>query len=81
MAGVDKIVEKMKRQPRGISFDEAKKVLEYYGYLHVRSKGSHHQFRNQVGDVTTVKYDNPLKISYVQDILERIGNNLPENHE
>lgn len=73
MAGIDKIIEKMKVQPRGIRYEEAVKVLEYYGYQHVRTKGSHHQFRNQNGDVTTIKFSNPLKISYVTDILARIG--------
>lgn len=47
MAGIDKIVEKMKSQPRGIRYEEAAKVLEYHGYNHVRTKGSHHQFRNK----------------------------------
>ena len=73
MAGVAKIVEKMKAQPRGIRFDEGVKVLEYYGYEHIRTKGSHHQFRNEDGDLTTIKYSKPLKISYVTDILTRIG--------
>jgi len=73
MAGVTKIVEKMKAKPRGIRYEEGAKVLEYYGYKHIRTKGSHHQFRNQDGDLTTIKYSNPLKISYVTDILARIG--------
>ncbi|MDR1703252.1 MAG: type II toxin-antitoxin system HicA family toxin [Clostridiales bacterium] len=73
MAGVDKIVEKMKTQPKGIRFDEGAKVLEHYGYHHVRTNGSHYHFRNQAGDLTTIKYSNPLKISYVTDILTRIG--------
>ena len=73
MAGVAKIVEKMKEQPRGIRYEEGAKVLEHYGYQHIRTKGSHHQFRNQDGDLTTIKYSNPLKISYVTDILARIG--------
>ena len=32
MAGVDKIIEKMKRQPIGIRPEEAEKVLKAYGY-------------------------------------------------
>ena len=73
MASVDKIVAKMKRQPNGIRYEEAAKVLEYYGYSHVRTKGSHRQFRNNNGDVTTVQYGNPVDKSYVMDILERTG--------
>ena len=41
MAAVDKIVEKMKRQPNGISMAEADEVLAANGYRLVRQKGSH----------------------------------------
>ena len=73
MAGINKIVEKMKSQPNGIRFDEAVKVLNHHGYKEVRTKGSHHQFRNDDGDLTTIQYGNPIKKSYVKDILKRIG--------
>jgi hypothetical protein len=42
MAGVEKIVEKMNRQPHGIRFEEIAKVLNYFGCIKVRSDGSHH---------------------------------------
>ena len=32
MSSVDKIIEKMKRQPNGIRPDEAERVLNAYGY-------------------------------------------------
>lgn len=32
MPDITKIVQKMKRQPNGIRFQEVTKVLEYYGY-------------------------------------------------
>ena len=73
MAGIDKLVEKMKNQPSGIRFDEASRVLEHYGYRQVRKKGSHRQFRNDAGDLTTVQYGNPIGKGYVNDILKRIG--------
>ncbi|WP_020007904.1 hypothetical protein [Salinicoccus albus] len=40
MAGVDKLVGKMKRQPNNIKFSEAEKVLKAYGYELSRVKGS-----------------------------------------
>ncbi len=74
MANVQKIIEKMKRQPNGIRADEADKVLIAYGYEGVRQKGSHKQYLNkETGDLTTVKQENPLKKAYVMDILSRIG--------
>ena len=32
MADIDKLIQKMKRQPNGIRFQEAAKVLEHNGY-------------------------------------------------
>lgn len=74
MAGVDKIIDKMKRQPNGIRLEEAEKVLRAYGYECVRIKGSHGQYLNRAtGDLITVKQETPLKKPYIVDILNRIG--------
>ncbi|MDR1150002.1 MAG: type II toxin-antitoxin system HicA family toxin [Spirochaetaceae bacterium] len=75
MAGVEKIIEKMKRQPNGISLQEADRVLAAHGYRLDRQKGSHCQYINQNGDVLTVVKKNTLKKVYVTAILERIGEN------
>jgi len=71
MPTVEKIVEKMKNQPRGIRLAEAEKVLAAYGYIFKRQRGSHRHYINSTGDVITLK--SPLKISYINEILERIG--------
>jgi predicted RNA binding protein YcfA (HicA-like mRNA interferase family) len=68
---VDKIIEKMKNQPRGIRLEEAEKVLAAYGYVLKRQKGSHRHYLSSTGDLITLK--DPLKISYIIEILERIG--------
>ena len=72
MAGVDKIIGKMKRQPNGINMSEADKVLSANGYKLARQKGSHCHYINSNGDVITIKKENPLKAVYVKDILSRI---------
>lgn len=74
MANIEKIIDKMKRQPNGIRPEEAAKVLRAYGYECVRIKGSHGQYLNKAtGDLITVKLETPLKKAYVVDILNRIG--------
>lgn len=75
--GAEKIINKMKRHPSGIRYNEASKVLESYGYELVRSRGSHRHFRNKQGDVITIKEENPLKAVYVKDVLRRIGRCTP----
>ena len=61
----------MKNQPRGIRLEEAEKVLTAFGYHFKRQRGSHRHYLNDNGDLITLK--EPLKISYVNEILERIG--------
>lgn len=76
MPDIDKLIQKMKRQPNGIRFQELEKVLEYNGYRMKKRKGtSHRSFINNKGDVITIKEDNPLKAVYVKDVLRRIGEN------
>ena len=74
MAGIDKIVFKMKTQPNGISYEEAFKVLEHFGFEFVRQKGSHCHFRRGSGELITIVKETPtIKKCYVSDILARIS--------
>ena len=74
LSNVQKIINKMQRQPNGIRPDEAEKVLKYIGYELVRQKGSHKQYLNKsTGELTTNKQENPLKKVYIMDILNRLS--------
>lgn len=74
MPSVEKIVDKMQRQPNGIRPEEADKVLRAFGYEVVRQKGSHKQYlKIETGELTTIKQENPLKKVYIMDILNRIS--------
>ena len=73
MAGVGKLVDKMKNQPHGITPDEADRVLRHYGYDCKRMEGSHRQYINATGDIITIVARGQLKKAYVVAILERIG--------
>ena len=74
MANVANLITKMKNQPNGIAFQEARRVLEARGYHFIRRKSSHCSFRNDSGDVITiVDRKDTIKKVYVAAILERIG--------
>lgn len=73
MAGIEKIIEKMKNQPNGIRVAELDKVLTHFGYRLDRQRGSHRQYINELGSVITIKDENPLKAVYVKDVLNRIN--------
>ena len=74
VASVKKLVDKMKRQPNGVSPDEAGQVLENYGYKFDRQNGSHKTYVNKDGDVQTIPKRRPvIKPVYVKQILHKIG--------
>ena len=74
MSNIQKIINKMNRQPNGVRPEEAEKVLKYLGYECVRQKGSHKQYLNKAtGELTTIKQENPLKKVYIIDILNRLS--------
>ena len=72
MQSVADIIAKMRRQPNGISIEEAERVLASIGYVFARQKGSHCHYRNANGEVITIKDEYPLKAVYVKDVLSRL---------
>jgi len=64
----------MRKQPHSVSYKEAQKVCEAYGWPLMRNgKGSHRIFTNSItGEHIALKDANPLKISYIIKILERV---------
>lgn len=77
MASIKKLIQKMKNQPNGIALAEAARVLNAYGYNFIRRRSSHHSYRNNSGDVITIveRSGKPIKRVYVEDVLDRIGEN------
>ena len=76
MASAKKLIDKMKRQPHGVRYAEAKKVLESQGYVLTTKCGSHRNFKNAEGDRVTIKEDSPtIKKHYVDLILDRVTAN------
>jgi predicted RNA binding protein YcfA (HicA-like mRNA interferase family) len=76
MPSVEKIIQKMRNQPNGISLQEAARVLESGGYHFSRQRGSHCHYINDSGDVITVAANTPaIKKAYAAAILERIEKN------
>lgn len=71
MSQKDKLLEKIKNNPKNVNFDEASKLLEWAGFELVSVVGSHHKFKK--GGVTLIiPRQNPLRQAYIKQILERI---------
>ena len=72
MASIDKLIQKIKNQPANVRYDEVERVYNHIGYYQVRKKGSHRQFRNKQGDVTTVQHNNPVGKAYIKELLTKL---------
>lgn len=77
MANVEKIIQKMKTQPNGVTILEIEKVLKYLGYKKYNGagKGSHLKYYTDTGEVIIIPGNkNPVRAVYVKDILKRVCN-------
>lgn len=69
MATKDKLLKKITNNPKNVKFEELKKLLVWYEYLHVSTSGSHYKFKKD-GMSIVVPYKKPIKEIYVKQILQ-----------
>lgn len=79
MAAILRIVEKMLRIPSEMRFDEVVRVLEYLGWEHKRTKGSHFAYYKEGRCIIVVKHKNRIKRAYIKRIVVEL--NLEEWYE
>ena len=74
MSTKEKLLKNIKNNPKNVSYDDIKKILNLYGFELVSIKGSHHKFRrNENGRSIMVPYHKPIKENYVKDVLKEIS--------
>jgi predicted RNA binding protein YcfA (HicA-like mRNA interferase family) len=75
----EKLLEKLKKSPNNITFDELEKVLLNEDFVLERISGSHHIFKR--GEVTFVipVHKNKVKSVYVKRVVEIIEELNDEN--
>jgi predicted RNA binding protein YcfA (HicA-like mRNA interferase family) len=71
MGKLEKLLLKFRALPPEIRFTEVAWLLEQYGYIEVRSKGSHHHFRHGTGKIISVPKTKGkmVKLTYLKLIL------------
>jgi predicted RNA binding protein YcfA (HicA-like mRNA interferase family) len=75
MSKREKRLQRLRQNPKNVSFDELKQVLEDYGFEHVRTAGSHHTFIAQTAGYDwrlTIPFNRPIKQAYVMQALTAI---------
>ena len=75
MSKRQKLLIRIRRNPKNISFADLHNLIERYGFVLKRTKGSHHSFLGKVGGqsvLLVIPYDQPLKTVYVKKALDLI---------
>ncbi|MFV0482092.1 MAG: type II toxin-antitoxin system HicA family toxin [Campylobacteraceae bacterium] len=70
MSKYDKLLEKIKNNPKNIDFDTIKKLLEKNGYECFNTGGSHYVFRKKSKESIAIPYNKPIKAIYVKQVLK-----------
>jgi predicted RNA binding protein YcfA (HicA-like mRNA interferase family) len=69
MAKRDKRLQKLHQNPKNVSLEELRQVLEHYGFYLDRIVGGHHVFRAEIGERVwklVIPFQKPIKIVYVK---------------
>jgi predicted RNA binding protein YcfA (HicA-like mRNA interferase family) len=66
----EKLVGKVKRNPKNVRFEELCNVLKYCGYDIINVRGSHYSFSNGKKTLTIVKPHGGNKFCHVMDVKE-----------
>lgn len=72
MAKRDKRLQKLRQNPRNVSLDELRPILEDYGFWLDRVVGSHYIFRAEIGGRSwkvVIPFHKPIKIVYIKQAL------------
>ncbi len=73
MSKYDKLIQKLKNNPKNVDFKIIKKLLEDQGYSAINTGGSHWVFRKDGVDSITIPYKRPIKIIYIKKVIEILG--------
>ncbi len=70
-----KLLQRIRQNPKNVSFEDLRKLLEGYGFILKRTKGSHNSFVGQVSgksETLVVPDKHPLQAVYVKKALKFI---------
>jgi hypothetical protein len=71
-----KLLQKLRNNPKNVTFEQLITLLNYYGIIVERIRGSHHVLNAHIEDKTytlAIPYQKPLKATYVYQALELIA--------
>lgn len=72
MGKLDKLIQKLLRDPPELSYDDVYYILTQFGFQEISSKGSHHTFRNEQKSKITIPKQGgqAVKRTYLKQIVK-----------
>jgi predicted RNA binding protein YcfA (HicA-like mRNA interferase family) len=72
MGKLAKLIQSFLAKPPEVRFEDVRYVLEVFGFQEKRSRGSHHSFEHESGEVIVIpkKGGQKVKRIYIQRIVE-----------
>ena len=82
MSRTDKLIEKLRNNPRDASIAQIRKILDRYGLQYVWGKGDHLNVKHPELDyILTIPAHKPIKPIYIIKLLKMIDEIKENNHE
>ncbi|MFW6358934.1 MAG: type II toxin-antitoxin system HicA family toxin [Chroococcales cyanobacterium] len=75
MSKLEKLIQKFLLRPPEARFEDVRYVLEAFGYEEIRSKGSHHAFGNEAGEVIIIPKKGGKKVNrtYLEEVIKLLN--------
>jgi predicted RNA binding protein YcfA (HicA-like mRNA interferase family) len=75
MGKLDKLIQQFLDNPPEVRFEDVRYLLEAFGFVEIRSKGSHHSFRNEIGQKVVIPKKGGQKVKgvYVKLIVDLLA--------
>ena len=83
MGKLEKLIQQFLNYPPEVRFEDVRYLLEAFGFVEIRSKGSHHSFRNEIGQKVVIPKKGGQKVKgiYVKLIVDLLDLATPDEIE
>jgi predicted RNA binding protein YcfA (HicA-like mRNA interferase family) len=75
MGKLEKLIQQFLNYPPEVRFEDVRYLLEAFGFVEIRSRGSHHSFRNEIGQKVVIPKKGGQKVKgvYVKLIVDLLA--------
>jgi predicted RNA binding protein YcfA (HicA-like mRNA interferase family) len=83
MGKLEKLIQQFLNHPPEVRFEDVRYLLEAFGFVEIRSRGSHHSFRNEIGQKVVIPKKGGQKVKgvYVKLIVDLLDLAVPDEIE